>query len=37
MDHKDLDVWIVGIELVLDVYKETKDFPKKKFMDWQVN
>lgn len=28
MDHKDLDVWKVGIELVLDVYKETKDFPK---------
>lgn len=28
MDYKDLDVWKTGIELVLDVYKITKDFSK---------
>ena len=28
MDHKDLDVWKAGIELVLEIYNATKNFPK---------
>ena len=28
MDHKELDVWKKGLELVLEVYKLTKIFPK---------
>lgn len=26
--HKDLDVWKLSVELVLDIYKITKNFPK---------
>lgn len=26
--HKDLDVWKLAIELVVKIYKETKNFPK---------
>ena len=26
--HKDLDIWKLAIELVLKIYKETKNFPK---------
>ena len=26
--HKDLDVWNRSIELVITIYKVTKDFPK---------
>ena len=26
--HKDLEIWKKGIELVIDIYKETKRFPK---------
>ena len=26
--HKDLDIWKKGLELVTDVYKLTKEFPK---------
>jgi len=28
MDHKELDVWKAGIDLVLDIYEVTRDFPK---------
>lgn len=28
MDHKDLDVWKAGIDLVVVVYELTKSFPK---------
>jgi four helix bundle protein len=28
MDHKDLDVWKKGIDLVADIYKATDSFPK---------
>jgi four helix bundle protein len=26
--HKDLDIWNLAIELVIKIYKETKNFPK---------
>jgi four helix bundle protein len=26
--HKDLDIWNLAIELVVKIYKETKNFPK---------
>mgnify|MGYP003852189529 CR=1 FL=1 len=26
--HKDLDVWNISIELVIELYKSTSDFPK---------
>jgi four helix bundle protein len=26
--HKDLDIWKRGLELVTEVYKRTKNFPK---------
>lgn len=29
MNHKELDVWKVAIELVTLVYRYTEDFPKK--------
>ncbi|MGC9363880.1 MAG: four helix bundle protein [Fidelibacterota bacterium] len=25
--HKDLDIWKASIELVVDIYKQTSDFP----------
>jgi len=28
MDHKDLDVWKEGMELVVEIYEITKSFPK---------
>jgi four helix bundle protein len=28
LDHKDLDVWKAGIELSLQIYEITKDFPR---------
>lgn len=28
MDHKDLDVWKAGIELALQIYEISKDFPR---------
>lgn len=27
-NHKDLDAWKLSIELVTEIYKKTKDFPK---------
>lgn len=31
MNHKELDVWKISIELVVDIYKITKSFPKDEF------
>jgi len=28
MTHKDLEVWKLGIELVNNIYRETREFPK---------
>ena len=28
MDHKELDVWKEGMDLVVDIYKLTVNFPK---------
>lgn len=35
MENK-LEVWKLAHELVIDIYKVTKSFPKERYMGWSI-